>query len=51
MIKCNTLTVKLSNSQLNTSKPAIWNSSEVTLNVLSNVIRDSHDKTNLLYYY
>ena len=38
MIKCNTLTVKLSNSQLNKSKPAIWNSSEVTLNVLSNVI-------------
>ena len=51
MIKCNTLTVKLSNSQLNKSKPAIWNSSEVTLNVLSNVIRDSNDETNFLYYY
>ena len=38
MTQYNTLSVKLSNSQLNQIKSAIKNGTEVTLNLLSNLI-------------
>ena len=45
----NTLNVKLSNSHLNKLKSGIRNSTEVTLNLSSNVICDSnYDETNFL---
>ena len=46
MTHYNTLNVKLSKSQLNKLKSGIKNGTEVTLNLLSNVIFDSHDETN-----
>ena len=45
MTKCNTLNVKLTNSQLNKLKSGIKSGTEVTLNLLSNVISDSTDET------
>ena len=41
-----TLNIKLSNSQLNKSKSPIKNGVEVTLNLSSNLIRNSNDETN-----
>ena len=41
-----TLNVKLSNSQLNKLKSGIKNGIEVTLNLSTNLIRNSHDETN-----
>ena len=38
--------VKLSNSQLNKLKSGIGNGTEATLNLSSNVIGNSNDKTN-----
>ena len=46
MTQCNTLNVKLSNSQLNKLKSSIKNGTEVTLYPSSNVIRNSNDETN-----
>ena len=46
MTQYNTLNVKLSNSQLNKLKSAIKNGTEVTLNLSSNLIRNSNDETN-----
>ena len=46
MKQCNSLNVKLSNSHLNKSKPAIKMESEVVLGLSPNVIGD--DKTNFL---
>ena len=46
MTQQNTLNVKLSNSQLNKLKSAIKNRTEVTLNLSSNLIGISNDKTN-----
>ena len=46
MTHYNTLNVKLSNSQLNKLKLAIKNGTEVTLNLSSNLIGNSNDKTN-----
>ena len=46
MTKCNTLNVKLSNSQLNKLKLGIKSGTEVTLNLSSNKIGDSIDETN-----
>ena len=46
MIKCNTLNVKFSHSQLNKLKSELKNGTEVTLNLSSNVIGDSNDETN-----
>ena len=43
MTQYNTLHVKLSNSQLNKLKPGIKNGTEVTLNLSSNLIRNSYD--------
>ena len=41
------INVKWSNSQLHKLKSDIKNSTEITLNVSSNVIGDSNDETNL----
>ena len=46
MTQCNTLTVKLSNSQLNNLKSAIKNRTLVTLNLSSNIVGDSHDEND-----
>ena len=46
MTQYNTLNVKLSNSQLNKLKYAITNGIKVTLNLSSNVVRDSNDENN-----
>ena len=47
MAQYNTLTVKLSISQLNELKSGMKNSTEVTLNLFSIVIDDSNDETNI----
>ena len=49
MTQCNTLNVKLSNSQLNKLKSTIKNGIEVTLNLSSNIIADSDDENNFLH--
>ena len=46
MTQHNTLNVKLSNSQLNKLKSAIKIGTEKTLNLSSNLIGDSNNKTN-----
>ena len=46
MTQYNTLNLKLSNLQLNKLKSGIKNGTEVTLNVSSNVVRDSNDENN-----
>ena len=46
MTQCNTLNVKLSNSQLNKLKSGIKNGTEVTLKLSSNVVGDSNDENN-----
>ena len=43
MTQCNTLNVKLSNSQLTKLKSGIKNNTEVTLKLSSNVVDDSND--------
>ena len=49
MTQYNILNAKLSNSQLNKLKSAIKNETEVTLNLSSNLIRNSNDATNFLH--
>ena len=46
MTQCNTLKVKLFNSQLNKLKSGIKNGTEVTLKLSSNAVGDSNDETN-----
>ena len=46
MTQCNTLNIKLSNSEINKLKSGIKNGSEVTLEILSNVFGDSDDEKN-----
>ena len=46
MTQYNTLNVKLSNSQLDKLKSTLKNRTEVTLNLLSNLIGNSNDETN-----
>ena len=46
MTRCNTLNVKLSNSQLNKLKTAIKNEIDVALRLSSNMIGNSDDETN-----
>ena len=48
MTQYKTLSVKLSNSQLYKLKSGIENGTEVTLNLLSNLIGHSNDETNFL---
>ena len=47
MIQCNSLNVKLSNSQLNKLKSAIKNQADVVLRLPLNMIGNSTDKTNI----
>ena len=49
MTQYNTFNVKLSTSQLNKLKSGIKNGTEVTLKILSNVVRDSNDEKNFLH--
>ena len=49
MSQCNTLNVKLSNSQPNKLKSGIKNGTEVTLKVSSNVVCDSNDENNSVF--
>ena len=49
MTHYNALNVKSSESQLSKSKTKIKNGTEVTLNLLSNVVSDSNDETNFLH--
>ena len=49
MTQYNTLKVKLSNLHFNKLKPAIKNGTEVTLNILSNLMGSSNDETNFPY--
>ena len=46
MTQYNTLKIKLSNSQFNTSKCGIENGTEVTLTLSSNVVCDSKQENN-----
>ena len=46
MIQCNSLNVKLSNSQLSKLKSAIKNETDVILRLSSNIIGNSVDNTN-----
>ena len=46
MTQYNTFNVKLSNSQLNKLKCGIKNEAELTLNLPSNLMRNSNDETN-----
>ena len=48
MNQCNTLKVKFSNSQVNNFKSGMKNGTEVTLNLLSNVIGNSNNENNFL---
>ena len=49
MTQCNSLNVKLSNSQLNKLKSAIKNETNVVLRLSSNMIGSSEDETNFLH--
>ena len=49
MTHCNTLNVKLSNSQLNKLNSTVKYGTEATLNLSSNLIRRSNDETNFLH--
>ena len=46
MTQYNSIKVKLSNSQFHILKSGIKNGTELTLNLSSNMIGDSNDKTN-----
>ena len=46
MTQYNTLTVNLSNLQLNKLKSGIKNGTEVTLKISSNAVGDSNDENN-----
>ena len=46
MAQCNSLTVKLSNSQLNKLKSAIKNEAELVLRLSSNMVDNSDHETN-----
>ena len=43
MTQCNSVNVKLSNSQLNKLKPEIKNETEVVLRLSSNIVGSSND--------
>ena len=46
MTQCNSLNVKLSNSQLNKLKSSIKNETDVVLRISSNMVGNSNDNTN-----
>ena len=49
MTQCNTLNVKLSNSQFNKLKSGIKNGTKITLKLSSNVVGDSNDENRFLH--
>ena len=49
MTQCNTLNLKVSNSQLNSAKPEIKTRTDVTLNLSSNVAGYFNDGTILAH--
>ena len=49
MTQCNTLNVKLSNSQLSKVKSGIKNDAEVTLKLLSTFLGDCNDENDFPY--
>ena len=49
MTQYNNLNVNMFNSQLNKLKSGIKNGTEVTLNLLSNIVGDSNDENNFLH--
>lgn len=49
MAQYNNINTKFSNLQLCKLKSGMQNGTEVTVNLLSNVISDSNDETNFLY--
>ena len=49
MTPCNTLNVKMANSQLNKLKSRTKHGTEVTLNISSNVVCNSNDESNFLH--
>ena len=49
MTQYSTLSVKLSNSQINKLKSAIKNGTEVTLRISSNFVGDSNDESNFTH--
>ena len=50
MTPCNTLTIKLSNLQLNRLKSGIKNNTELTfIKILSDIVGDSNDESNFSY--
>ena len=49
MTQCNTLNVKLSNSQLNNLELGIKDGIRITLNLSSNVVGGSYDETNFAH--
>ena len=51
MTECNTLSIKLSNLQLNKLISGTRNGTEVTLKILSNVIGDSNDENNFSHQF
>ena len=46
MSQCNTLNLKLPNSQFNKLKSGIKNDTQVTINLSSNPVGESNDETN-----
>ena len=46
MTRCNSLNVRLSNSQLNKLKSAMKNETDVVLRLSSNMVNNSGDNTN-----
>ena len=51
MIQCNSLNLKLSKSQLNISKSAIKNETDLFLRLSSNMTDNSDDETNFFINY
>ena len=50
MTPCNTLTIKLSNLQLNKLKSGIKNNTELNfIKILSDIVGDSNDESNFSY--
>ena len=49
MTQYNSLNIKFSNSQFNKLKSGIKNGTEISLNLLSNVIGESGDEANFLH--
>ena len=49
MTQCNTLIVKMPNSQLNKLKSITKHGTKVTLNISSNVVGNSNDGSNFLH--